>query len=622
MDDEGTSRRSWAVRWLGVAVVVLALSSAWAAEHLGYYEDAEGTVPLAQVPDLPFTPLDRGVAQGYGGVTTVHWFEVHVGAATTEPWRLLHLRPHHVDEVRLYEQTDGTLRHVRTTGMYAAGGSDPRNPGLAGFVLDAEATPTTYYVAVSTRDSMALSFRVLGASQARAVFLRTVLPAAAYVALVLAAIVATLASFALHRDALFLAFAAAQVAWLTSFVLLEGYPLFGASWSGLGGPAFDHTIPLATLMANVFHATVFMRYGVNRFVVWGFGLVVATSAVAMAWVAAGFVTLGLQMNGVAVVVTPFLQVIGAVGLLGRRPRPNGVIAAYATLALVTLGWVGSLVGATQPTLLTEWAPLAYGVSTIVLMFAIVVGFERDTHARLREAERLVEGWRTRREAEQRAGAKRVEVLDAIEHEVRNAFGVIGMNVPWSTLPPKARSRSEGAFHAVEQGLDRMRRLEVGTGDAAVEEGRERRYLVASLRELVVRRLGTPDAAAVTGDRSVAVRVDAYAFDSAFGELLANAGKYAAPTTRPAVSVQRVRGVGPAAASFASVRVRNDVPRGVTLDVDAVFERQYRGELDEALPGEGMGLALARTFVHRMGGTIGATLEKGVFEVWIRLPADA
>jgi signal transduction histidine kinase len=607
---------------VGVALVLLTLSGAYAAEHLGYYDDVEGTVPLEQVPDAPFTPVERGVARGYGDLATVHWFEVHVVPDVTERWHLLHLRPHHVDDVRLYELRGGGLRHVETIGMYADAVSDPRNPGLAGFVLEPGPAPTTYYVAISTRDSMAVSMQVLGASEARTVFLRTVVLSIAYVALAAAAIFATVASFAFHRDPIFLAFAVAQAVWLASFTLLEGYPVFGSVWGAPVGPAFDVSIPLATLAANLFHGTVFARYGTRRFAAWGFGPWAATSAVAATLVAAGFVTAGLQVNGVAVVATPFVQLIGAALLLERHPRPNGVIVAYAVLGLVTLGWVGSLVGATQPSPLTEWAPLAYGISTLALMFSIVVQFEREAYARLHEAERQVQAWRARRDAERRARAQRVEVLDAIDHDVRNAFGVIGMNVPWSGLPPKARSRSEAAFHAVEQGLERMRRLEEKADEAADEGPWERRYVVASLRELVTQRYATSDAVAVTGDRSLAVRVDPYAFENAFGELLDNAVKYATSGMRPAVSVQRLPGAGSGATWIASVCVSNDVSHDAALDVERVFDRHYRGDHGASLPGEGMGLGVARSFVHRLGGTIEVTFEKGVFEVWIRLPAEA
>ncbi|MDR9390424.1 MAG: 7TM-DISM domain-containing protein [Trueperaceae bacterium] len=622
MHDGGARCRGPAVRWVAVALVVLGLSGAYAAEHLGYYEDVEGTVPLEQVPDAPFTPVERGVARGYGDLATVHWFEVRVVPDVAERWYLLHLRPHHVDDVRLYELRGGGLRHVETVGMYADAVSDPRNPGLAGFVLEPGPAPATYFVAISTRDSMAVSMQVLGASEARRVFLRTAVLSIAYVALALAAIFATVASFAFHRDPIFLAFAVAQAVWLASFTLLEGYPVFGSVWGAPVGPAFDVSIPLATLAANLFHGTVFARYGTRRFAAWGFGPWAATSAVAATLVAAGFVTAGLQVNGVAVVATPFVQLIGAASLLERHPRPNGVIVAYAVLGLVTLGWVGSLVGATQPSPLTEWAPLAYGISTLALMFSIVVQFEREAYARLHEAERQVQAWRARRDAERRARAQRVEVLDAIDHDVRNAFGVIGMNVPWSGLPPKARSRSEAAFHAVEQGLDRMRQLEARADQAADEGPWERRYVVAGLRELVMQRYATSDAVAVTGDRSLAVRVDPYAFENAFGELLDNAAKYAAPGTRPAVSVQRRPGAGSGATWIASVCVSNDVSHDAALDVERVFDRHYRGDHGASLPGEGMGLGVARSFVHRLGGTIEVTFEKGVFEVWIRLPAEA
>jgi len=100
-------------------------------------------------------------------------------------------------------------------------------------------------------------------------------------------------------------------------------------------------------------------------------------------------------------------------------------------------------------------------------------------------------------------------------------------------------------------------------------------------------------------------------------LLSNAHKY----TTPGGSIQIVIGIG------SDDRVRLDVTdSGIGLsdeDRRRVFRKFFRARLTEAAPGTGLGLALAKALVDRLGGQIWLHSALGAGSTFgVRLPRAA
>ena len=72
---------------------------------------------------------------------------------------------------------------------------------------------------------------------------------------------------------------------------------------------------------------------------------------------------------------------------------------------------------------------------------------------------------------------------------------------------------------------------------------------------------------------------------------------------------------------AVITISNPVEHPDEIEPSRVFEQFYTADRFHRQASSGLGLAIAKEFTERMGGTIGAALEGNVFSVTIRLPLD-
>ncbi len=70
---------------------------------------------------------------------------------------------------------------------------------------------------------------------------------------------------------------------------------------------------------------------------------------------------------------------------------------------------------------------------------------------------------------------------------------------------------------------------------------------------------------------------------------------------------------------AEIVISNPVEHPEEIEVARVFEQFYTADRFHRQASSGLGLAIAKEYTERMGGTIGASLEDGIFSVMIRLP---
>ena len=164
------------------------------------------------------------------------------------------------------------------------------------------------------------------------------------------------------------------------------------------------------------------------------------------------------------------------------------------------------------------------------------------------------------------------------------------------------------FSRLEKGTRSMR-LTVGALGPVVEE-------VAELLRPHAERAGFTLRTEVEADLPP-VRFERDALLQVLVNLVDNALKYAARATQREIAIEcRRRGDG------AVLRVRDRGPGVANRHLARIFEPFHRGEdeLVRETQGTGLGLALVKSLVERMGGTVGAgNAPKGGFEVEIELP---
>lgn len=191
----------------------------------------------------------------------------------------------------------------------------------------------------------------------------------------------------------------------------------------------------------------------------------------------------------------------------------------------------------------------------------------------------------------------------------------GLKTPLATLGAGLAARGDGEAGRQVEAMDRLIRHHLARARAAVLEGRAPRALSDAgerLRDLagLMRIMHRDKAIGVDAvDGIVAVACEAQDFDEIFGNLMDNASKWA----RGRVRVRLWR-----AGASALVAVEDDGP-GIAEDAMPEALRPGR-RIDEATPGFGFGLPIAKELVELYGGDLAlGRSELGGLEARVRLP---
>lgn len=72
-----------------------------------------------------------------------------------------------------------------------------------------------------------------------------------------------------------------------------------------------------------------------------------------------------------------------------------------------------------------------------------------------------------------------------------------------------------------------------------------------------------------------------------------------------------------AVGMIKLRIQTDATENV--DTEKIFERFYQKDSSRTKGGAGLGLYICKEFIEKMGGTIAAKQEKGIFEIELNLP---
>lgn len=204
-----------------------------------------------------------------------------------------------------------------------------------------------------------------------------------------------------------------------------------------------------------------------------------------------------------------------------------------------------------------------------------------------------------------AGEKlKTDLLAAVSHDLKTPLSTILFTLQSlrkfehdpatrSELLDGAEAEATRLSGMVDNLLD-MNRIEAGAVSVRPEA-----CDAADLVQAAAMRSGVAVAAAV--EPGVALRVDPALFETALGNVLANAAKYAKGEIAVSAGVD---------GGLAWVEVADRGP-GFGGDAEPMFEKFARRQQDDGrAPGTGLGLALARAFLRAMGGDVTARDREG------------
>ncbi len=586
------------------------IAPAW-AQTVGYYQDPEGDMRLDDVPSLNFRDAPDGVSAGYVGDD--FWFEVDTGDAGHEPFSFVYVRPTFLDRIDVYVQRNGGLEKRFTLGDRVDEVKDSRNPGLFGWVVEPNDEAGPYYVRVRTQGSLQASFDVLSPDALRRAYAAKLWSGVALVTLLMVASLVALVYYRVHKQPYFLWFASSQIVYAATFTLLEGL-IEPASW-GLrpAGHYTDYVVPVATFLTIGFYMSVLRSFHPRPQAVWGHRVLMAASFLGFVLVVLGNTTAGLYANALSFfVVVPLSAVVAIAAWRHVLHRKRWVLLAYIILNATTFLWTVVVIGIQNPSTLSQYASLAFGFSTVLIMSALLIELERGLAKELAKSRDRLVAWQARADEIQTQRRLRYELVAALEHDVRNANGVLSMSVPWASLSETVSQRMMVAFRSVETKLAQLRAIEGGLAGAnATEEA-----VAVSLKTHILGLLtdtGLEDRVTLTGDPALQASVRPALLTAAVLNLLDNALKYAPEGADVAVHVFRGASEAPPepdrveSQPRACVRIRNAIERVSAPEM-------VRGRND----GLGTGIAISEELIRAMGGTVEVDDHDGEFGVTVCL----
>jgi two-component system sensor histidine kinase KdpD len=228
----------------------------------------------------------------------------------------------------------------------------------------------------------------------------------------------------------------------------------------------------------------------------------------------------------------------------------------------------------------------------------------------RARERRAEG---RREAVRQSEHLKGVLLDALAHEfITPLTSIKGAITTIRSQFPHAPDE-EDLLVVAEEETDKLNSIVNESVDMArVEPGRTRirkhpldvSYFIQSALNRMKSVLDGRLLEIQVPDRIPRLSVDPELASLALRQLIGNAVKYSPPSSKIGISVEE-------SDSMIAVRVFDEGPGIPPKEVDAIFERFYRGNnAAESIPGMGMGLSIARDIADAHGGSLKAENRPG------------
>lgn len=234
----------------------------------------------------------------------------------------------------------------------------------------------------------------------------------------------------------------------------------------------------------------------------------------------------------------------------------------------------------------------------------------DLEALLGTVNRALEGIRRQSVVYARREAELKSQVESISHDLRTPLTAIvgylalldeqGMDAATRASLDTVRRKADALQRLIAQfyGLSQVRSGDVRLERVAVDAGRMLREAMAERYGLFERR--GLDVRLDIPERPLFAKGDADALERVVENLVHNAGKY---------GLSRIDAEAHLADGRVVVALANDVDPSLTIEVDRLFEPFYTADAARSGESSGLGLAIARSLMEQMGGTLEARLEE-------------
>lgn len=349
-------------------------------------EDATGALTIADVAGRVVTPAEPSFP--ILSSKTAYWMCVHVRAPATGSKVVLFMRPSFLNDVRLYEAGSGNplTWKTRVTGNhYAYRDRDRANVSL-GFVVDATAPESTYYLRIKTRSPSWVDLEALNPAEAtrkdQQRDLQMVFFATAMLSLLLWAILSHLLD---HKPDVGL-FAVHQTVYTLYGIVATGYlaPLIPARFPQLGDWVEIVLYCAINFTSLLFCRALFKPYAPPRAMMRGLSLLLYTFPILLAALALGYDTQAVIANNLLIKFTWLYFVVTAFSLRVERTPSRRLLQLFfvSILAINAVFWIAG-----QSSLFASVVKLT--PVQVLIIDGLVIGglFAMILHTRARQAQR-------------------------------------------------------------------------------------------------------------------------------------------------------------------------------------------------------------------------------------------
>lgn len=595
--------------WLGLAAPGRALAGPPEADADRIAERAFLKDPAAQwqVDDLPaqrFTPYRGPLNLGNANVVT--WLRLTLRPSERDDWVLL-IQPAFLSELTVYSPRDGGGWHVDTIGSKYAYKDRPREDlGLTVPLRGQDGPqPTVLYVRVLTPNA-AVATEVISATAASALNAKVHALLGIYGGVGLAMMLLSLTAWVSTRQSAWLASGLFDACTLVLMALQFGLV---AKYIAPGTSNLLNDLTSAMNCAHLFACSLFYwrmitLFEGKRWCRLPYQMTMMVFPALLLLIAIGKPGVALSLNNLMILL---LSAWGTVNIFFVKPKDRIVRVMWVTMtaAIVAymLYWVSPLVlKLAPPPALSLYPVLPTNLFTMVMVVAILA---RYTQVRSRE---LASAEQARRQADQRFEQERREhqgtsgVLSMLVHEVRNPLALIQAmtrrlsngKVPSGDTQTGPVSRIDQSVREINEVLERF--AETDQLERGALEPRDRAEDAAErLREWLARHRHRARIQAELPSTLVAT-LDVMLWLAMVRNLVDNAIKYGAPD-QPIVLRLHEHG------GQVCVDVSNGEGPAGRPDPARLFDKYYRSERTEGLPGTGLGLYWVRRLSERLGGRL-------------------
>jgi len=578
------------------------------------FEDRSGRLTFEEARRQVFSPYRNFLNKGY--TSAVYWIRLTLRpmpAAVDQPdepgagWAVVRMRPVFVDHIELFDPADTSGRRRLAGDQHEWDASE--HPSLTHtFVIRVGPVPRQIWLRMQTTSAKQLHVQVLSWGDANRADRRDELRSALLVMLLVTLAIASLVGAVANGTTTGYALAAMQVAVLPYAMYVLGYLR----------PMTAGLIP-ATVMDVGFSIAVFVAVHVTCWFYYFFiqehrpsrvGSLLVTAPLVLLptlllLAIAGHLELALHVNAYTIVVLPATTLVASLTCTAWRPD-SGVRPAlprWLYLGALMVGVFGAVVWFVSVYgWLTRTYALLYGMIWFTALIGIVMlavqlvrtrriaGMRADALLRAHIAESQAARARQDR-------AEQAQLLSMVTHEVKTGLSVIRMAIGAPASSAELRAVAEQTIDTLGRTIERCSDVQQGTEpEMFAITAHPVRPLLESVRDATP----APSRVVVSVDPDIdGVVTDGVTVRRLLALLVENAlmhGAQDAPVDLNAADDRREAG---------GLLIWTSNLPGVSgwPDQTQVFSKYYRSPGARRLKGSGLGLHLAVTLAHQLGGQL-------------------